>query len=114
MRKICSDIFEYYKMRPNIVLEFDRLQSCLQMASANLGVTIVPEPYYKEYQHNQELLSVPIDELFFRPTALGYSSDLLDSTIVKEFISTICSETLRFIKSVRIFNKEQQEEYFNH
>lgn len=86
IRKQIDQLLSLYKVEPNIIMESTEINTVLNLATSNLGLTFIPESIYvKECPSEYNIYEVPIDELSL-DYFIAYHSDKKLTAVDKELI----------------------------
>ncbi|ERI89881.1 LysR substrate binding domain protein [Clostridiales bacterium oral taxon 876 str. F0540] len=91
IRKQIDQLLSLYKVEPNIIMESTEINTVLNLATRNLGLTFIPESIYvKECPSEYNIYEVPIDELSL-DYFIAYHSDkkltAVDEDLIDSFLT---------------------------
>lgn len=91
IRRQIDHLLNVYKVEPNIIIESTEIYTALNLATNNLGLTIIPESIYvKECPSDYNIYPIPIDELSL-DYFIAYPSERILSDIDNDLIHTFLS-----------------------
>ena len=88
IRKQIDRLFSIYKVEPKIIMESTEINTVLNLATSNLGLTFVPESIYvKECASKYNIYQIPTDELSL-DYFIAYNHERKLTNIDKDLIDT--------------------------